>query len=147
MNDLTFITQFPPRHWDRFPPVVDAIRQAQPSVKRVGAIGFCWGATACLYLSSSKAGKSQVDAVAFAHPSVIEPSDFEMLEKPGLFMTCQTDAQFPKEKQEASKLVCEKQAEQHGVFSRYVGSSAFTWFLIRSCPIQLQLLSKCVPWM
>lgn len=113
------LKNFPPRNWDVFPPVVDAIRQSQPSAKKVGAIGFCWGGTGCLFLGSSKAGKSQVDAVAFAHPSLIEASDFEMNERSGLFMCCQHDQMFPKEKQEAAKEVCERLADKNGVFSRF----------------------------
>jgi hypothetical protein len=33
-------------------------------------------------------------------------------------MTCQVDEQFPKEKQEAAKLVLEKKAKDDGVFTR-----------------------------
>lgn len=87
-------------------------------MKKIGAIGFCWGATSVLYLSGKKAGEAQVDAVAFAHPSLIEASDFEQVQKPGLFMCCEVDQMFPKEKQEASKLVCEKKAKED-VFARF----------------------------
>jgi dienelactone hydrolase len=114
-------SQYHPRDaaWPRAVQTVKDIRKAQPSLKKIGAIGFCWGATSCLYLAGKKAGESQVDAIAFAHPSVIEPTDFEQIEKPGLFMTCEVDGQFPKEKQEASKLVCEKKAKEDDVFTRF----------------------------
>lgn len=110
----------PPREaaWTRVQATVKAIRQAQPSAKKVGAIGFCWGATSCLYLASKEAGAEQVDAVAFAHPSLIEASDFERIDRPGLFMTCEVDPMFPKDKQEASKVVCEQRAKE-GVFTRF----------------------------
>ncbi|PWN37580.1 alpha/beta-hydrolase, partial [Meira miltonrushii] len=111
------IKNFPPRNYERFPPVVDEIRKAQPSAKKIGSIGFCWGAGGSVKLGSKEAGSSQVDAVAFAHPSLIESTDFQNLEKPGLFMCCQHDPMFPKDKQEASKLEWEKLAEK-GVFIR-----------------------------
>lgn len=128
-----------PRDWERLPPVVEAIRKAQPSAKKIGAMGFCWvrklhgreamaragadthitqGATSCLFLGSKKAGAAQVDAVAFAHPSLIESTDFEMLNRPGLFMCCEHDPMYPSDKQEASKRVAEKLAKD-GVFSRF----------------------------
>jgi dienelactone hydrolase len=72
-----------------------------------------------LHLSGKNAGSNQVDAVAFAHPSLIEASDFEQLERPGLFLCCEHDTMFPKEKQEASKLVCEKRAKDVEVFSKF----------------------------
>lgn len=112
--------QYPPRDpaWTKAAQSVKDIKAAQTSVKKIGAIGFCWGATSILYLSGKQAGESQVDAVAFAHPSLIEANDFEQVEKPGLFMCCEVDSMFPKEKQEASKLVCEKRAKED-VFTRF----------------------------
>jgi dienelactone hydrolase len=95
------------------------IKATQKSVKKIGAIGYCWGATSVLHLSGKSAGASQVDAVAFAHGSLVEVSDFEQLEKPGLFLCCEVDGMFPKEKQESSKLVCEKRAKDADVFSRF----------------------------
>lgn len=95
------------------------IKEAQKSVKKIGAIGYCWGATSVLHLSGKSAGDNQVDAIAFCHPSVIEATDFEQLDRPGLFLCCEQDSQFPKEKQEASKLVCEKRAKDADVFSKF----------------------------
>ncbi|UZJ53884.1 hypothetical protein CBS101457_003204 [Exobasidium rhododendri] len=117
---MELLQSYHPREaaWPRVAESVKDIRKANPNLKKIGAIGYCWGATSCLYLSNKKAGESQVDAIAFAHPSVIEASDFEQVEKPGLFMTCEVDTQFPKEKQEESKLVCEKIAKE-GVFTKF----------------------------
>lgn len=111
------LEKFSPRDYQRFPSVVDEIRKVQPSAKKIGSIGFCWGALGSIKLGSKEAGSSQVDAVAFAHPTKIEPTDFQNLEKPGLFMCCQHDPMFPKEKQEEAKLEWEKLAEK-GVFIR-----------------------------
>lgn len=70
--------------------------------------------------SNNAPKEAQVDAVAFAHPSVTEVSDFEHVKVPGLYMCCEVDGQFPKEKQEAAKLVAEKMAKEHDVFSKFV---------------------------
>lgn len=51
---------------------------------------------------------------------MIEASDFEQVKVPGLYMCCEVDKQFPKEKQEAAKLVAEKSAKEHDVFSKFV---------------------------
>lgn len=104
--------------WESTSQSIRDIKHVQKSVKKIGTMGFCWGGTSGLYLSSKEAGDAQVDAIAFGHPSMIESSDFERLARPGLFLTCQNDTMFPKEKQEASKLICEKKA-QDGIFTRF----------------------------
>lgn len=64
------------------------------------------------------AGDGQVDAISFAHPSVAEPSDFEKISVPSLFMVCEVDDQFTKAKREATQPVLECKAKE-GVFVRF----------------------------
>ena len=73
-----------------------------------------------MHLSSTSAGASQVDAIAFAHPSLLaeDGSDFAQLAKPALFLTCETDPQFPDAKREAAIEVCKKKARE-GVFVKF----------------------------
>ena len=70
------IGKYNPREdaWKKTSETVAEIKKLQPGAK-IGAVGYCWGATSCLYLGSDKAGDSQVDAVAFCHPSLIEADE------------------------------------------------------------------------
>lgn len=100
---------------------VAAIRKEQGEKVKIGAVGYCWGALPILHLSSKNAGAEQVDAVAFAHPSLLadDGSDFAQLAKPALFLTCETDAQLPDAKREAAIEACKKKAREDGVFVRF----------------------------
>lgn len=79
------IGKYHPREaaWKNVEQTVAEIKKLQPGAK-IGAVGFCWGATSCIHLGSKDAGANQVDAVAFCHPSLIEPTDFHKLDKPGV---------------------------------------------------------------
>ncbi|PWN28343.1 alpha/beta-hydrolase [Jaminaea rosea] len=117
-----FLAQFPPRDqaWKQSETFVAEIKKQQPSVKKMGAVGFCWGATSVLHLGSKDAGQNGVDAVAFAHPSIIEASDFEKLEKPGCFICPEHDEQFPSTKRQASWEVATKTLAPKKVFTSFV---------------------------
>lgn len=71
-----FLGKYPPREpaWKQSEKFVAEIKKQQPGAK-VGAVGFCWGATSCLHLGSKNAGDSIVDAIAFCHPSLVETSE------------------------------------------------------------------------
>ena len=72
-----FIAKYNPRDkygWKQSEAFIAEIKKQQPGAK-IGAVGFCWGATSVLHLGSKEAGQNGVDAVAFAHPSIIEASE------------------------------------------------------------------------
>lgn len=91
---MAFLGKHHPRN-AAYPLVEPVAKEIKSKHGKLGAIGFCWGAPSTLWLGGP--GKI-ADAVAFAHPSVTETSDFEALEKPGLFLCAEIDQQLTDEK-------------------------------------------------
>ncbi|CAO1617816.1 unnamed protein product [Sympodiomycopsis kandeliae] len=116
-----FLGKFPPREpaWKKVAETVAEIKKAQPGAK-IGAVGFCWGASSVLYLGSKQAGENQVDAVAFAHPSLVEPSDFNGLEKPGVFIQPEHDDRWPEEKRKEAWEIAKNELAKKKVFTSFV---------------------------
>lgn len=55
------------------------LRAAEPSIKKLGALGFCWGGRYAVLL----AGTPQVDAAFASHPALVSvPGDFEPVTRP-----------------------------------------------------------------
>ncbi|PWN51633.1 hypothetical protein IE53DRAFT_385987 [Violaceomyces palustris] len=106
-NLADFLSRHHPREAAR--PLVDHALSEIKGRKhaKVGTIGFCWGAPSVLYLGSDLA-PIQADAIAFAHPSVVEVSDFEKIRVAATFLTCEVDQQLPEEK----RLACIKATEK-----------------------------------
>ncbi|KAI0766664.1 alpha/beta-hydrolase [Trametes elegans] len=87
------------------PHVADIVRKVLAAlkaegVKRVGALGFCFGARPAFDLAFA----GELDAVAVAHPSLLQiPADLEKYaasaKAPLLINSCEVDSQFPKEAQ------------------------------------------------
>ena len=63
--------------------------------KKVGAIGFCWGAWPCLQLGAK--GNNLLDCTAVAHATMAEKSEIEALGVPTQVMAAETDTQFTPE--------------------------------------------------
>jgi len=87
-NTATVGTTLPPwllRHREAVTkPLIDdyieAVRQIR-GVKKVGAIGFCWGGRYAIL--AAHGGKGSVDAAYACHPSLVAvPGDFEPVTKP-----------------------------------------------------------------
>ncbi|KAE8223860.1 hypothetical protein CF319_g3157 [Tilletia indica] len=98
-----FLAEFHPRD-NSYPKIESAAKaiKALHSGKKLGVVGFCWGAPGTMRLGSDDVpADTQADAVAWAHPSLLEvPSDISKLTKPGCFLAAETDAQLPKERRE-----------------------------------------------
>jgi len=63
-------------------------------VKKLGAIGFCYGGWATLQLSRDHL----VDVIATAHPTWLDfPKDVENINHPAIFLCAEIDQIFPKE--------------------------------------------------
>jgi len=76
-------------------------------VTNIAAVGTCYGAKPAFLLAK------EFKVIAVAHPSLLEiPSDLEKIGQSGvptLFVTCETDPQFPKEAQaKADELLGDK---------------------------------------
>ncbi|KAN0060988.1 hypothetical protein ACQY0O_006722 [Thecaphora frezii] len=119
---MGFIGKHNPREasWPKVEAVLSAIRSTQKSVKKVGAIGFCWGGPSVLYLGSTRAKSERVDAIAFAHPSLVEVSDFETIDAPAVFLCAEHDQIFPDEKRIAAIDVTKELTKEKGTFVKWV---------------------------
>ncbi|CAD6911156.1 unnamed protein product [Tilletia controversa] len=102
-------------------PMVDgaakAIKALHPG-KKLGVVGFCWGAPTTMRLGSDDVpADTQADAVAWAHPSLLDlPGDISKLKKPGCFLAAEVDQQLPKEKREIVEQELNKLAQQ-GIYT------------------------------
>ncbi|KAI9710353.1 MAG: hypothetical protein M1820_002848 [Bogoriella megaspora] len=60
--------------------------------KKLGAIGFCWGAWGVFQLAGK--GQNILDCVSAAHPSLVEKSEIENLSVPTQILAPETDPMF-----------------------------------------------------
>lgn len=72
--------------------IFDVAKTLRSQYKKVGAIGFCWGAWGCLQLAAK--GNNILDCVSVAHPSLAEKSEIENLGVPTQILAAETDPQF-----------------------------------------------------
>jgi len=78
-----------------------AIRELHAG-KKLGVIGFCWGAPGVMRLGSKDVPEdTRANAVSWAHPTLLEvPQDVSKLEVSGCFLTCENDPRLPKDQRE-----------------------------------------------
>eukprot|EP01119_Soliformovum_irregulare_P008405 TRINITY_DN21523_c0_g1_i1.p1 TRINITY_DN21523_c0_g1~~TRINITY_DN21523_c0_g1_i1.p1 ORF type:complete len:259 (-),score=41.83 TRINITY_DN21523_c0_g1_i1:48-824(-) len=110
-----FMEKHPPRD---FPQFVECAKEIKGKHKKMIVMGICWGAPGTFHLASP-AGGELADAVAVAHPSKTERSDWEQLTKPSLMITCQFDGIFTEDKRKEALAVTEKNATDRGLFSKW----------------------------
>jgi len=83
--------------------VLEALKEQ--GITRFAAVGYCYGARLVWDLSYDKL----IHVSACAHPSLLNPEDLDKYAKecdqPLLINSCETDGQFPKEKQERADKV------------------------------------------
>ena len=82
----------------RFPEIEACAKELKSQYKKVGAIGFCWGAWAVFRLAGK--GKNLIDSVAVAHPSLLEKEEISNLAVPVQFIVPETDPMFTPELKE-----------------------------------------------
>lgn len=82
----------------RYPEILANAKELKSQYKKVGAIGFCYGAWAVLRL----AGKDEplIDSAAVAHPSLLEESEIANIGVPVQFISPETDPMFTPELKE-----------------------------------------------
>ncbi|PRP77771.1 hypothetical protein PROFUN_07713 [Planoprotostelium fungivorum] len=100
-----FMAKHPPRDMDQF---VEAGRDIRSRHAKMVVFGICWGAPGTLYLGSGELA----DAVAVAHPSKTEATDWLSLTRPSLNITCQFDGIFTPEKRAAAVEATETTANE-----------------------------------
>ncbi|KAK4937628.1 hypothetical protein LTR10_021774 [Elasticomyces elasticus] len=66
--------------------------------KKVGAIGFCYGGWGCFQLAAK--GNELVDCISMAHPSGLEKSEIDAVNRPVQIIVPETDPIFTKDLQE-----------------------------------------------
>lgn len=87
----------------RYPEIKAAAQALKSEYPKVGAIGYCYGGWAIFRLS---ADPSLVDAVATAHPSLVEKSELDGIKVPVQILAPETDSMFtPELKEYANKVI------------------------------------------
>ncbi|KAF2677205.1 alpha/beta-hydrolase [Lentithecium fluviatile CBS 122367] len=87
----------------RYPEVVASAKALKAEYPKVGAIGYCYGGWACFRLG---ADPSLIDAVAVAHPSLLEKSEIDGLKVPVQIVAPENDHAFPPDlKEYANKVI------------------------------------------
>jgi len=105
--------------WKDIHALLDEIKNNQ-GVKKVAAIGYCFGGRYTLKLGAT----DLVDAVAAAHASRVDiPTDIENIKKPSLFLLSETDGLFTAEVIEKTKSILEAKKPQVSIFHYYPGTS------------------------
>lgn len=107
-----FIGKHNPRDTSLTEKVVKELKQ---KYKKIGTMGFCWGAPGSLAMAHAD---GLADAVAFAHPSLTETSDFEKLKKPMLGIRSEHDFIFTDDKV-AEALEATKKLAKDGQFIKW----------------------------
>jgi len=88
-------------------------------VKKLAAVGFCWGGWGASMLGST----DLVDAIVVHHPTLLRvPEDIEKLKKPSLFLCAETDAVFPDSMRIAAQKILEEKKDQISIFKLYPGT-------------------------
>ncbi|KAK9815910.1 hypothetical protein WJX72_011803 [[Myrmecia] bisecta] len=111
-------------------PLIDAVltdMNAQHGIKKVAAIGFCYGGSGCLALGKLP---DKIEAFAVAHGEVHVPADIEPLKKPGLFLSADDDWSFPKSAFEEAKAILGKRPDASNYEMKYYPGT-FHGFAIR----------------
>ncbi|KAF2709395.1 alpha/beta-hydrolase [Pleomassaria siparia CBS 279.74] len=87
----------------RFPEMKASAQALKVEFPKVAAIGYCYGGWACFKLG---ADPSLIDAIAVAHPSLVEKSEIDALKVPVQIVAAETDHTFtPELKEYANKVI------------------------------------------
>eukprot|EP01124_Arcella_intermedia_P021915 TRINITY_DN3152_c0_g1_i1.p1 TRINITY_DN3152_c0_g1~~TRINITY_DN3152_c0_g1_i1.p1 ORF type:complete len:266 (-),score=43.63 TRINITY_DN3152_c0_g1_i1:24-821(-) len=117
----TVATQGLPFFWNHLPPskklpIFDAViagLKQDFGVAKVGVQGYCYGGKLCALLA---AAPDKVDAMATAHPSLLELADIEAIQKPSLWCCAEVDQQFGAAMRQKSEAIL----QQHNQVHRFV---------------------------
>lgn len=82
----------------RTPEIFAVAKELRSKHKKVGAIGFCWGAWGCFKLAGRDQGL--LDCVSVAHPSMLEKKEIENLAVPIQILAPEHDQAFTPELKE-----------------------------------------------
>lgn len=87
----------------RYPEIKAGAQALKAEFPKVAAVGYCYGAWACLRLG---ADPSLIDAVSAIHPSLVEKSEIDGLKVPTQIQAPETDPAFtPELKEHANKVI------------------------------------------
>jgi len=79
----------------RFPEIEACAKELKSTHKKVGAIGYCYGGWACFQLGGK--GKSLVDAISVAHPSLLTKEEIDNVAVPVQILAPETDGMYTPE--------------------------------------------------
>ncbi|CAD6570300.1 MAG: hypothetical protein CYPHOPRED_003879 [Cyphobasidiales sp. Tagirdzhanova-0007] len=110
-----FMQRNPPTNFTKLETVAYAVLQKH---KKLGAMGYCWGAQGSLHLGSKSL--QLASAVGFAHPVLSDTKPFENLAMPALFLCCAVDRFLGPELRREVEQVMFKKADDEGLISKFV---------------------------
>lgn len=97
----------------RQPEIFACARALKLQYRKVGAVGYCWGAWGCFQLGAK--GQNLIDCAAVAHPSHLEHGEIDALAVPTLILAPEHDVMF----KPALKEYCNRVIPGLGVPYRY----------------------------
>lgn len=86
-------------------PIVEKIikeMKGSLGVKKIGAVGYCFGAK---YVARFSAAGKGIDAAAFAHPSFVDAEELKAMTAPLTIAAAETDEIFPVEKRHETEAI------------------------------------------
>lgn len=90
----------------RYPEIEANAKELKSKHKKLTAVGYCWGAWGSFQLAAK--GNDYLDAVAVAHPSLLEKKDMDNLAKPTLIIAPENDPMLTAELKEYANTVIPK---------------------------------------
>ncbi|RUS17008.1 dienelactone hydrolase [Endogone sp. FLAS-F59071] len=100
--------------------VLKGLHEKYPSVKKIGALGYCWGGKYAIILGSQP---EEIAAVATAHPSFVKLDEVEAITVPSLWCCAEKDAVFTEKLRKQSEEARAKKVELESTFKIYEGTS------------------------
>lgn len=103
----------------RLDSVLKDLHEKYPSVKKVGAQGYCWGGKYSVILGSKP---DEIAAVAMAHPSLITIEEVGAIKVPSLWCCAEKDSSFSDKLRKQSEEILAKSVELESTFKIYEGT-------------------------
>lgn len=96
------------------------LHEKYPSVKKVGALGYCWGGKYAIILGSRP---EEIAAIATGHPSLVKLEEVEVLKVPSLWCCAEKDSFFTDKLRKQSEEALAKKVGLESTFTVYEGTS------------------------
>lgn len=71
--------------------VLDDLREQYPSVRKIGATGYCWGGRYSIFMGGKP---DRIAAVVISHPSLVQVEEVQPIAVPSLWCNAEKDLAF-----------------------------------------------------